>query len=1170
MSAAGQRLHLRLFLEGIEVPVIAAQVQANINAPATASIQVVPTDALLNLKARTMVHLFFWDYTYDLDLASIESSTDPNGNTVLVTDTRDPLKGYKLMFSGEFVGISMMKTPVGRQSVLQCADFSTYWDTTYQFMISYGPHGNFLGNSSAVWAGGASTFNDIIDGHTSVMNSYLRSRPKTPGLQDVKGLMGGIISVLEVMGGIRNQQHGVNDFFTIAELKNHIMQQIVAEQDDDTAQRLFDEKSFMEWLNRGLSSLGQLTTFRDMLKLLFQFIYYECVPNPSPKYVPGEQSKKSVKTSVLVFPPSVQNKLIEILKRISLIAGSATFDEGVLEDKGTSQQDINSAGFNLRTQAADARDDVTTAKNTKNLFPQIKAKLELAIADLDTAAKAPQGADDASLRKLFRTASNYIGEALEVGGVPRSQRFRKVETTKPKVDRLYTQIFRPDCFFAAAPKCNVFFPEIYTSFNFNRNYLQEVTRLRLTTGWIFGTTADGLLATSHFAPSTKDIRELAKKQGNDSVRALLPWEKFSGILPKFETCAEINYIAGRSERKLGIKKKNIQGKATDYAQRAANFNYFKYRFASRGCDLSMKFNPFVVVGFPAVVITQPFSPSQEQIDLAIAKLTKEKGKQFTAQDVSDNIRDVAREIGAPSHYLGMIASLSHSVSQEGGVTNVTMTHARTHRITDDDFMSLWLTEKTKDSRKRIVVTTFDAAELFGNGDYKGLQFLIDATDQSSVTTKAPQDRAMKQDQPGLANSIDLGDRPTGLPDLQDQDKLAPFVLLNPVLPNQTPGGVVIVSGQIEADDGSLLPIRGGVSESVLKGTRTKILEPSPYSAKLRPGSKGPKGGKIVQINCYSDAVISLTAGDMSKMAQVGKKTKSSNQRARVNAHVKEDQRFYLWRKIAVYEEVVDNTPIDKVIPAEEAIRPPWFTPLYSNWFIGDKIYEPFFGCGSVVDAAVFTSPNGAAAFGTSRSKQTDLLTKLKAADGDNSKIAQILDDAKSTSLADIPDVESSIDALAYIYGEVRRMGLDIHRFVHDYIYRPIATMEDIFGTADLEYSTGVQNESSDQRGSTLSKASSGNFQRTAAAKQSTFPSSNEKLILVSGTPGFHSTAIAPFGDLLGLVDNPDLELPRLRAKGKKFPISKTLDPRPERRQAVQNYQTSLEAGSGTLGIGLLG
>ncbi len=275
--AIGQKLKLRLFLEGIEVPVIGAAIQSSINAPAAASIQVIPTDRILELKPRTMVHLFYWNFNDDLPDAAPVAARDPGAI----------LRGYRLCFMGEMVGLSFLKTPLGRQAVLQCADFSTYWDTTYQTFISYSPNGNFLADTSSVWAGGNSMFDNISASHSGVLNEYLNRSPATEGLKDVKGLMGGIISLLEAMGGVPNHVSGVNDFFTIAELKNHLLQQLTAEQNDNTAQRLFDSKSFSEWLNRGVTSMGELVSFRDMLKLLFQWIYYEVIPITSPMFIPA-------------------------------------------------------------------------------------------------------------------------------------------------------------------------------------------------------------------------------------------------------------------------------------------------------------------------------------------------------------------------------------------------------------------------------------------------------------------------------------------------------------------------------------------------------------------------------------------------------------------------------------------------------------------------------------------------------------------------------------------------------------------------------------------------------------------------------------------------------------------------------------------------------------------
>lgn len=257
--------------------------------------------------------------------------------------------------------------------------------------------------------------------------------------------------------------------------------------------------------------------------------------------------------------------------------------------------------------------------------------------------------------------------------------------------------------------------------------------------------------------------------------------------------------------------------------------------------------------------------------------------------------------------------------------------------------------------------------------------------------------------------------------------------------------------------------------------------------------------------------------------------------------VKDDQVVYIWKQLIIYEEVRVPKKVSKVIPVEEGLRPPWFSPLYSNWFIGEGIYEPFFGCGSIVDESLFVTQNnlasGAVTFGTSRTQQKEILEKLKAADNDRKEIMKILEEAKAERISDVPDIESSVDLLAYVYGEVRRLGLDVHRFINDYIKRPIASMEDILGSEDLEYKIN-----------------------------------GDTLELVAGTPGFHSTAIADVGGRLrGLLDNPDLELSRLKkSTGKKTPVDRSLDPRPGRRGKVLEYLSEIGAGSGSLGIGVVG
>ena len=89
------RLHLRLFLEGLEVSVIDATVNATVGAPAQASIQIIYTPKVVELLPRTLVHLFFYD-----------TKPDTDG------------EHYRLLFCGDLTSVTTTKTESNRTATL--------------------------------------------------------------------------------------------------------------------------------------------------------------------------------------------------------------------------------------------------------------------------------------------------------------------------------------------------------------------------------------------------------------------------------------------------------------------------------------------------------------------------------------------------------------------------------------------------------------------------------------------------------------------------------------------------------------------------------------------------------------------------------------------------------------------------------------------------------------------------------------------------------------------------------------------------------------------------------------------------------------------------------------------------------------------------------------------
>ena len=1141
LGAAGQRLHLRLFLEGIEVPVVAAQVQVNINSPATASIQVVPSDRVFEFKPRTMVHLFYWDSNTDLAPApntGAPQTTPPDNNLdlSLYAEDDDIYKRYKLLFSGEVVGLFMQKTPTTRQVALQCADFSTYWDTTYQLFLSYGPSGNFLFEQSAVWGADSGMFDNILSGHSAVLGKYLHSTPKTPGLQNVKGLMGGVISLLEAMGGVPRHTHGVNDFFTVAEMKNHILQQICIEQNDDTPIRLFANQAFWEFIMRGATSMGELVTFRDMMRLLFNYIYYENVPCPAAMYVPATASTTATKSVRSDMADDVRSELSAMSAKCKEWAGKPTDDVQTNANRLTLSWDWWKSLTALATSSrAPAGVRGYLRKAAQNLMAMRNTKVQMV--------------DPVQTTYLWKDTSAQLDRALKMGPTYGSK-----EVVVPgELDMLHTQIFRPDCFFAPPPKCNVIFPEQYVSFSYSRQYLQEITRLRLSTGWFGNPSGNGILGIHHFSPSTAQITALAAKQGNSWIRALLPWEKFSGIVPKFEHINEVKYISSKKDREMRPKagKKKVVGAAMGYAQRTANFNYIKYRMAARTAEVVCRFSPQIVAGWPALIIERPFIVEPSVLDQAyksdeVQAMLKmiNRSDYFTRfHSLVERLKSAPFNQKTPTQFLGMIAMLAHSVDQKGGYTNLSLTHARAHRINDDDFLNLYMQQINSTKIKVLKSTELDLQTLINKGDYAKVRMLIEATPQDipQQMQQTKQENLSARSE-STSESVALTARPNGAPNLPNEiSSGAAFQLLE--LP-------VLVAGAADAalstpppppqvvGDWSWTTYLGRTKQQALKGTRVMINVPEgTYLLK-----KGPNKGAISAVQVVTNAVRKLVYNEFSDMSA----------KAKTIVFGKTPQELYAWERAIIWEETENSATITRPLPVEESMRPGWFSPLYSGLLIGNNIYQPFFGCGSVVDESVFAANSSIGVAGGSVADHETFMTALEQADGNPDKIRDLIQEAKVKDIADIPSIEDAADMLAYVYGEVKRLDLDVHRFVADYTQRPIATMYDMFGSEDLAYKMVSQ----------------------PAPEGGKAP--RPKLTLYRGVQGFHSTAIlAPPQNeqLLGLLENPELELPRLIFKsGKKYPVALELDPRKERRAAVLAYTDELGAspGAGVLGVGVRG
>lgn len=660
MAAVGQRMRLRLFLEGVEVPIIAAQVQVVPNAPAACTIQIPPIPEGTSFLPRTLVHVFFLDPN---EVSSPFASPSPMGSPITQTNQsptdyeQDQFNditnsAYKLLFGGEIVGFQWTKNQSQRSLVLQCLDWSNYWDYASQWNNTdlFGP------GIKAMFAGGSTTlFTDFLEDEGSAIIRIIQ----TPSIQypNLKGLLGGIVHLLESIGGsyyYKTQIAGDNIFFTIAELRLHITQMITAYENDPTASRLLSA-GYDSLFGRMLGGLGQQVSIRQAINALMSAIFHETYAIPSPLYVPGSgntpggQSISSVRQDPAnSFIATIADNL---LQGISAVQGQLT------------QSPTGVAGSSNAAQAtliASLQQMASTCSKTAN---QITAPAVLGAKSFYASAATAFGQAQSAAQQWFPGSNSSIIAKINAALSTAQQALQNASTfnettptNMPVAARLNSQIFRPDVWFSAPPCCNVIFPEQYHTLTYQRKFLEEPTRLLLKTNdEFFG--EDELFDAFYWAPKGITVKtggqDLAAILSND----LLDHELICGILPVFEKMGELNIFAAESGTVQGPLAK------VGPAQRATNFLYFKYRFAARQLQVDGKFNPWLAPGFPAFII-----------DKYVDNNTLALRQQLIQQNGGVITNDINNLLGA--HFLANLTEVSHSLSQSQGGTTLNCSYAR--------------------------------------------------------------------------------------------------------------------------------------------------------------------------------------------------------------------------------------------------------------------------------------------------------------------------------------------------------------------------------------------------------------------------------------------------------------------------------------------------------------
>ena len=1109
-------LMLRLFLEGREVPVISATCSGGVNMGGAASIQIVPSDGVMDLLPRTLVHLFFYD------------GDEESGNL------HDK---YKVLFVGEVMGVEYVRSVSQRAAVLKCLDFSSYWDSArllfYRTFDSDTQQKKPGQTTQKAIASGAAAYkyDRTKQSPASTLVKILTSKSiKHP---NVEGFMGGLLLMLEMLGGIydgkNTENHrGLNDFFSQAELRLHLSRTLGAARKDTSSAKLLNTRHFRKWIRNSISQQSNTISFRDIVGLVLRRLSSYYASQLCPHYTTSEvvevvhtvtkSTKKTIGARVAARMNAVSRLKAEVDLSLQAFAKEygdeatqlgRTFDsssvayssEGLVVDEnqdpmqglarthmqlGTEMQifafgsaggyegvDSNGDGVSVDWGSPDdlLKDkDFSAAAGTDVNAVALAADMAVQVGagDNDPIGHRHPTITVAKLQKLSDTLEQSQKSYAKRAVTHKTEKVRVKETKLPK---LYTHTFTPDLFLCPAPRCNVLLPEHISSISMSRNFAQEITRLHLTTRkeWEGKGVRPRNSKKTFIAPHVDVLfGKSAKKMMRNVEFFVFPHEVFSGVIPRFDQMPDMAAYEKLSKEK--ISGAPADAAKVDYLVRMADFLFVKYRIAGRVINTNGRFNPNVAAGMSMLVL--PTAPPASMAQVLDKVHTEQDWRAMTTRDphkyldtLGANIEKNVSSYDLPIQYAGILHALQHTVNQEGGTTAYTISHVWIpSREEIPGISSMGIKFRTGSKTVKTVKRVPLAGVIL-----KG----ISASHPDVTVYSSPGPAG--SDAPGSTGGVQVETKDLGSwLEFGTKDTAA-------FLANRTAKNATSTQVQVKAD-----------------GTRTKWL--------------GPHGGHLVDASFKSwDPFTAEARTDPDTGENWSEATSGYAQ-------------LELTEKVGTY----DRKEI--TLPFEYAVRPVWMAEVFSNLRIGPQFYQEMFGCLSICDGSF------AAKYEPGGWQSGHIAVKLLASAIDQliaTAAIQIERDGEVLEPDDIPtkvkyaiqDIMGGITIMqasaevARLYLKYQQFGNSsaLSQFITQYTRRGFASMRQILGSPDLLYDqdTGV---------------------------------------VLSGEEGFHSRAYGTWTSYV-LLDHPKLLM--YGGVGELRELDPKVDPRKPRYERVAAYLAEL-------------
>lgn len=686
------RMHLRLFLQGIECPISRCAVSSSVTT--TAQITILPTPDLPELRPGTQVVVGY----YDPDGAPPVTVSDTGASTPTPVEKTS----YSVLFCGYIRSYVEEHAAVGRGAVLQCESDITYLD---RFHVYFFDPSHDLMSRQAAFVGASKFVNSVNEtpglGQIIKESFDISAKVDTPGFENTRGIGRSVVGIIErTMGVTKGAKYDVehpmkqakaatatlraangadgteaaqksaaaekthgryaqHEYFSIVNAQTHIAYQIGALPLDFSSYGILTGAVASDIVARLGDQLHGVNTLFTVLRTVVGRLYHAFFSVATPRAVPGTVE-------------SVNRAQIQSIRADLLASSSAPATLGDVLGKllvtGDTRRLLRTAERLLaepELRAADYRPLLSS--NAQKWFDKadtqyqqqlLQSLYETLLGVIEPKLSLRDDAGDFAWDGALTPPERAVAEAYVLQMIELFARYQSTSVTEVAPPRILTTLIVPDLFFTTPPTCNVLFPNQLFGISLNFPAMDRATRMMLYTdlGDVQSQNGEGQSSAAatgiaYYAPSNEWFQASQgqiKFSPSSVLPVLMPHERFTGIVPALRNVSQLDVIF----KSMVGRGQTPATERTRAMMRLANFHLLDERYRNTTLSVSGPFNPYACPGLPCAVI-----------------------------DTTDRTIE-------PRIYQGLLQSVSHDISSTGAGTSYTLTHVRRTTEVDEIFAQI--------------------------------------------------------------------------------------------------------------------------------------------------------------------------------------------------------------------------------------------------------------------------------------------------------------------------------------------------------------------------------------------------------------------------------------------------------------------------------------------------